>query len=453
MNKGNYGFPLPPNAPTRVVPPRWDNMKVYDVAGSYNDFTVPQNVFQVRAIIIGAGASGAAMRSATAFAEATGGAAGAYADVILDVVPGQALPTITVGAGGVAVSIASGTTTVQTAGNSGGASSIGSILTCNGGQAGQFGGTVTNSSAAAAAGGTVVGSVRGYKQTGGNSGAVTISGSPTSVAGATGGASPFKDSGSVICTSAGAVRGAATGGAALASSGSISISGASNLESNATGGAGVYASGSLTSDQIRSGGGGSYGPSSGNVAINTGSAGGIGFAVAGGPAGSGATNGTNGSNSSYDIAWMKEWDFFLQRRYFSSGGGAYSNSLTTSNQKAGDGGMFGAGGGAVGESFANGSGTRTAGNGGFLLGAGGAIAAYGSASTLIAGNGGKFSGGGACAAQRNGDGSTVISAGNGGVGAGGGAVVAADAISTAAYTLTSGAGGNGLVILMWTEGY
>lgn len=452
MNKGNYGFPLPPNTPTRVAPPRWDNMKVYEAAGSYNDFTVPQNVFQVRAIVLGAGASGAAVRSTTAFAEATGGAAGAFADVVLDVVPGQTLPTITVGAGGVAVSIAYGATPVQTAGNSGGASSIGSIITCNGGQAGQFGGTVTNSNAPAAAGGTVAGFVRGYKQTGGSSGAVTISGTPTTVAAATGGASPFKNSGACICSTSGAVRGIATGGAALASSGSISVSGSSTLEANATGGAGVYASGSLAFPRICSGGGGAYGPSSGSIEIQNGSDGGVGFAVTGGTAGSGATNGANGANPTYDIAWMKEWDFFLQRRYFSSGGGAYFNFTATSNQQAGSGGMFGAGGGAVGETLATGAGTRTAGNGGFLLGGGGAAAAYGSGATLVAGKGGKFSGGGAVAALRSGTATTVIVAGNGGVGAGGGAAVAAD-VSTAVYALTSGAGGDGLVILMWTEGY
>ena len=35
MNKGTYGFPLPPNAATRVAPPEWKSFKAFTVPGSY----------------------------------------------------------------------------------------------------------------------------------------------------------------------------------------------------------------------------------------------------------------------------------------------------------------------------------------------------------------------------------------------------------------------------------
>ena len=28
MNKGTYGYPLPPNVPTRIAPPEWKNAKL-----------------------------------------------------------------------------------------------------------------------------------------------------------------------------------------------------------------------------------------------------------------------------------------------------------------------------------------------------------------------------------------------------------------------------------------
>lgn len=57
MNKGLYGYPLPPNVATRVAPAEWRNQLLLSNAGSGN-FTVPQNVFQVQVTAIGGGANG-----------------------------------------------------------------------------------------------------------------------------------------------------------------------------------------------------------------------------------------------------------------------------------------------------------------------------------------------------------------------------------------------------------
>ena len=98
MNKGTYGYPLPPNAPTRVAPPAFMNNKAFMAPGAYTGEVVPQNVYQIAALVIGGGGGGgAATSSAYETSLATGGGAGAYALVMLDVVPGQTLPTITVG--------------------------------------------------------------------------------------------------------------------------------------------------------------------------------------------------------------------------------------------------------------------------------------------------------------------------------------------------------------------
>ena len=147
QNKGTYGTPLPPNAATRVAPSKWVNSKFYLTAGTYNDFIVPQNVYQVLAIVVGGGGSGAAYASGSA----VGGGGGGFASGIIDVVPGQKLPTITVGAGGTTPGTASSSTGLN--GSAGGTSSIGSILSATGGSGGTYAqGTIT-----AAAGGTGAG--------------------------------------------------------------------------------------------------------------------------------------------------------------------------------------------------------------------------------------------------------------------------------------------------------
>lgn len=57
MNKGTYGYPLPPSAPTRVAPPEWRSSQYFQTVGTHT-FTVPQNVYQVRGIAIGGGGNG-----------------------------------------------------------------------------------------------------------------------------------------------------------------------------------------------------------------------------------------------------------------------------------------------------------------------------------------------------------------------------------------------------------
>jgi len=86
MNKGTYGYPLPPNAPTRVAPPEWKSCKLITTTTSTE--VVPQNVFQMGVAVFGGGANGSG---------ATAGGGGGFAFGILDVVPGQYLPTLTVG--------------------------------------------------------------------------------------------------------------------------------------------------------------------------------------------------------------------------------------------------------------------------------------------------------------------------------------------------------------------
>ena len=106
MNKGMYGYSLPPNVATRAAPPEWKNYKL--ITSTTSTETVPLNVYQILACVWGGGGNG------TAAATPAGGGGGGFAMGILDVVAGQLLPTITVGA-------------------LGGTSSVGSLLSATGG--------------------------------------------------------------------------------------------------------------------------------------------------------------------------------------------------------------------------------------------------------------------------------------------------------------------------------
>ncbi len=96
MNKGMYGFGLPPNYATRVAPAVWTNCRPYIRSGTYNDFVVPQNVYQIMVCVWGAGGGGSANSSGIDSLFPRGGDGGGYAQGIIDVVPGQVLDTITV---------------------------------------------------------------------------------------------------------------------------------------------------------------------------------------------------------------------------------------------------------------------------------------------------------------------------------------------------------------------
>ena len=51
MNKGNYGYSLPPNVPMRVAPPEWKSYKLITATTSAE--VVPQNVYQMAVAVFG----------------------------------------------------------------------------------------------------------------------------------------------------------------------------------------------------------------------------------------------------------------------------------------------------------------------------------------------------------------------------------------------------------------
>ena len=104
MNRGTYGYPLPPNYATRVTP-RWTRFQL--ITTTTSSFVVPANIFQMGVAVFGGGGAGGS-------ANRGGGGGGGFAYGVVDVMPGQLLPTITVGAAG-------------------GTSSFGAILTATGG--------------------------------------------------------------------------------------------------------------------------------------------------------------------------------------------------------------------------------------------------------------------------------------------------------------------------------
>ena len=176
MNRGMYGFALPPNFGTRVAPPRWVNCRPYVKSGTYNNFVVPANVYQIMVCVWGAGGGGARANGYNS-QYARGGDGGGYAQGIIDVVPGQVLPTITVGAGGAGVT----GTSSGADGSAGGTSSFGTLLTATGGAGG-----IRNSTSAGTPGtGTASATLRqAYTATGGYGG---YAGNSTSASQGTGG--------------------------------------------------------------------------------------------------------------------------------------------------------------------------------------------------------------------------------------------------------------------------
>ena len=96
MNQGMYGYGLPPNNATRVAPSRWTNFKLITTTTSTE--TVPLNVYQIGVAVWGGGGNGALTNDNTT--PMAGGGGGGFSYGILDVIPGQTLPTLTVGAQG-----------------------------------------------------------------------------------------------------------------------------------------------------------------------------------------------------------------------------------------------------------------------------------------------------------------------------------------------------------------
>lgn len=142
MNPGNVGYgrmvpSLAPNAPTRIAPPEWRSLEL--IMATVSNKVVPANVYQMRVEVVSGGGGGARYAAHIA----TGGGGGGYGSAIIDVIPGQLLPTITIGAGGAAQ------LTDITAGNAGGTSSFGTFISVTGGA----GGTIQAAGAATLAGG------------------------------------------------------------------------------------------------------------------------------------------------------------------------------------------------------------------------------------------------------------------------------------------------------------
>lgn len=150
MNQGLYGFSKPPATSLRIAPPEWRSYKL--ITETTSEEVVPQNVYQIKVMVWGAGDAGVVGNYP--------GAGGGFAEAIIDVVPGQLLPTITVGT--TAGSTSSFGALISATGGSvrvGGAGTVSpgprGAMTCNGG-------SVPNS---ASAGGAASGSPYGLPET------------------------------------------------------------------------------------------------------------------------------------------------------------------------------------------------------------------------------------------------------------------------------------------------
>lgn len=121
MSGFNYGLTVKvPSQAGRLAaplePPEWMHHKAYLTAGAQANFTVPANVYQIYAMVFGGGGN---------MASAISGGGGGFVSGVIDVTPGQILPTITVGA-------AQGTSSIGTLLSAPGASSS------TGGSAGSY---------------------------------------------------------------------------------------------------------------------------------------------------------------------------------------------------------------------------------------------------------------------------------------------------------------------------
>jgi hypothetical protein len=135
----------------------WTGMQVFTAGGT---FTVPAGVYRIKGRVWGGGGGGGTPGGGPS--GGGGGGAGAYAEGVFDVVPGQTI-TVTVGAAG------------AVAGN-GGTSSLGALLSCTGGvgggvSAGGAAGTPTGGQLQITGQGGASGSVFGGVGLGGNGGA------------------------------------------------------------------------------------------------------------------------------------------------------------------------------------------------------------------------------------------------------------------------------------------
>lgn len=218
--------------------------QIFSVSGTY---TIPK---WARLLFVegwGSGASGACARSSTSSAEASGGGAGAHRAALIAVSSiNAATVAVTVGVGGAAVTIASGTSDVTANGNDGVDTTFGTFLVANKGVKGTA--SIANeTSVAGGIGGTVSGSGVSF----------------ISEAGAAGGAGSSVGTGSAAAGGNATEAGGGGGGAAADSSSGNALSGAGGASTRAgAGGAGIsaYQAGSgamnATNGADKSGGGG-----------------------------------------------------------------------------------------------------------------------------------------------------------------------------------------------------
>ena len=424
-NKGLYGYPLPPNAPTRVAPPEWRSTRDFTTPGAYT-MTVPQNVFQLYVLVIGAGGSGGAGGANNGGLNASGGGGGGFACGIIDVVPGQVLPTIIVGAGGASVS--DNANTPQN-GLAGGTSSFGSLLSASGGGAGAATATVTAtlSGGSGGVGSANLGLRGGALANGGRGGSklnTANAGGQVFGGGAAGTIFGQGGNGGDSVASATSVSSSVTGGGAIALGHAPCVQGSSAMYLGG-GGFGVpLVEKTLASFQYLGG--------NGTLAAGGENSGGNGLLVvpvvsAVGASGSSFMVG----NSKYSLL-----DFLTLQSLYNGSGGAPNVTPAGSSPQGGSGG-FGAGGGAAGSA----TGFPARGGCGGVGGGGGAARGVSSGLPAFGGAGGHFAGGGGTFTING-----LSSGGNGGFGGGG-----AGACSSSAAA--SGSGGSGLVVIAWTEGY
>lgn len=455
MNKGLYGYPLPPNRPTRVAPPKWANCQAWLSPGTYTTpFVVPQNVYQLYAVVIGAGGSGALSSSNSGSGlSATGAGGGGCIAAILDVVPGQTLPTITVGAGGAPL------TAVNANGNPGGTSSLGAIMSATGGSGGVQS-TAGTSALAGGAGGVGSGAdgcrarVAASGGRGGNRSATSSTNWFGLVTGGGAAGTPYGNGGNGgDITITGGWNGSAnlvTGGGGIAGGdgGDISVAGTSWTGNRAATGGGAFrfSAGDIslttTGNNFLTGGAGTYGRSAnigGNFGGSARTMGGPGFGVVGGRSSTGAESNGSVLNTLYAF---EPFSFLVDPSSFvGSGAGTMDGGAPT--VPCGVGG-FGAGGA---------SGTAGAGTAGILAGAGNVGGGgggnwtvstdgfYSNISLGLGGGGGFYSNQGGGGAYQT---STIMGGGGGGM-----------AVETATVNAfrVHGGGGDGAVFIFWTEGY
>jgi len=456
MNNGMYGQPSPPNFATRFAPPVWRTFQTYTSPGTYSGLVVPANVFQVLVAVFGGGGSGAIQPNTAYGFLATGGGGGGFASGIINVIPGQILPTITVGAGGTAATMTVATTIGYANGNAGGTSSFGSFLTATGGSGGIYD-INTLTTIAGGAGGTGVGvsTVRNLVTASGGAGGTIFAGAINRVSRtATGGgaAGSFWGNGGAggsitnVFTPFGYC---ATGGGGLrgGNGGSVNLTGSSDITGGniATGGGGFGNSGGNityasvifnTSQYAASGGGGSASAGKNGVMNDTIGAvytnGGNGILGLGGTSTSAGTalipNLPLNSTSALPYSF---YDILFSQSVFVGGGGAGFSSSSPLANLALNGSYGGGSGGYANSNVTNVSGGLGGGGGGL----GGSVSSS-SSSLGFGGTGGVLSSTSGLTA-----GLTTFGGGTGGM------------LCGSSVINSNAPGGHGLVFIAWTEGY